>query len=75
MSSSAAPEREKFKVAHVQFEIADDPENGCTFALLVADPVTAVEHLPLFSGHIERGMAAQLRALAARLDDLEGKIG
>lgn len=66
-------ERQQFPVAHVRFEVADHPENGCTFALLVGDPITAKDRRPLFSGHIEPGMGTQLRRLAHHIDDLEAK--
>lgn len=67
-------ERKRFAVAHVVFEVADHPENGCTFALKVGDPLTASERPPLFSGHIEPGMGTQLRRLAHHIDDLEAKF-
>jgi hypothetical protein len=66
--------RQQFPVAHVRFEVADHPENGSTFALLIGDPITAQDRRPLFSGHIEPGMGTQLRRLAQHIDRLEAKM-
>jgi hypothetical protein len=67
-------ERQQFPVAHIRFEVADHRENGCTFALMVGDPITAQDRRPLFSGHIEPGMGTQLRRLAHHINDLEAKM-
>jgi hypothetical protein len=66
-------ERETFEVGHVTVEVCDHPENGVTFALIAGEAVHARDRRPLFTGHVSRGMATQLRRLAHRLDELEGK--
>ncbi len=66
--------REPFKVGHITFEICDHPDNGVTFALIAGEAVHVRDRRPLFSGHIAPGMARQLRKLAHRLDELEGKL-
>jgi hypothetical protein len=71
-----APEgftRERFEVGHVTFEICDHPEHGVTFALIAGQALFAKDRRPLFTGHVARGMATQMRRLAHRLDDLESK--
>ncbi len=65
--------REPFPVAHLAFEICDHPDNGVTFALIAGDPLTADKRDRLFSGHVPKGMATQLRKLAHRMDELEGR--
>jgi len=75
--ANASPEgyaRVQFPVAHLRFDVADHRENGCTFALLIGDPITAQDRRPLFSGHIEPGMGKQLRRLAHHIDGLEAKM-
>lgn len=68
--------REHFDVGHVRFELSDNPENGVTFCLRVqVDAHAPRVPPPLFSGHVEAGMAGELRRLADRLDSLAGKIG
>jgi hypothetical protein len=65
--------RAEFDIAHVRVAVTDHPENGVTFALRPAlGPETGPD---LFSGHIEPGMVAALRALADHLEPLEAKIG
>lgn len=68
-------EREQFKVDRITFEICDHPENGVTYALIAGEAVHKKDRRPLFSGHVARGMAKELRKLAHRLDELEGKCG
>ncbi|MBS9718974.1 hypothetical protein ACFFUT_12415 [Pseudohalocynthiibacter aestuariivivens] len=52
-------EREKFAVTYVIVEVCDHPENGQTFALIAGEfPADGVR--PLFTGHIEQGMATLL---------------
>lgn len=70
---SAYP-RVKFEVGHVTFEVIDHPQNGVTFALIAGGALNAKDRRPMFSGHVSRGMATQLRRLAHHLDDLEGKL-
>lgn len=68
--------REHLDVGHVRFELSDHPRYGVTFCLRVqADPLVERVPPPLFFGHVEPGMATQLRKLAHRLDELEAKIG
>mgnify|MGYP000878058920 CR=1 FL=1 len=64
--------RQYFDVAHVQFELIDHPQNGVTFGLRTK--FGPDNRGCLFSGHIERGMAAGLRALADVLEPLEARI-
>ena len=66
--------RERFEVGHVTFEVCDHPDNGVTFALIAGQALHAADRRPMFSGHVARGMATQLRKLAHRLDELEGKL-
>ena len=64
--------RESYELAHVLIELIDHPENGVTFGLRTK---FGPENRPcLRSGHIEKGMATNLRRLAHRLDELERKI-
>ncbi|KMK63787.1 hypothetical protein [Puniceibacterium sp. IMCC21224] len=67
--------RERWPVGHVNFEVIDHPQDCVTFALR-ADVDRGDGKLPpaLFSAHVPRGMATQLRKLAHRLDELEGKL-
>jgi hypothetical protein len=58
-------ERKPFPVANVTFEVDDHPKNGRTFGLFVG---LAEKRKRLFSGHIEKGMAAQLRRLAHHIE-------
>lgn len=60
--------RETYVVGHCTFEISADQG---TFALIAGDALMAKDRRPLFTGHIEPGMATQLRKLAHRLDDIE----
>ena len=65
--------RAEFDIAHVRVRVTDHPENGVTFALRPAlGPETGPD---LFSGHVDPGMAAALRALADHLDALGARIG
>lgn len=64
--------RESYELAHVLIEVIDHPENGITFGLRAK---YGPENRPcLCSGHIEKGMATNLRRLAHRLDELEAKL-
>lgn len=64
--------RESYPLAHVLIELIDHPENGITFGLRTK---YGPDNRPcLCSGHIERGMATELRRLAHRLDELEAKL-
>ena len=67
-------EREKFAVAHVTFELCDHPKHGVTFSLIAGNAIDAKDRRPMFSGHISKGMASQLRTLAERIDELEVKL-
>lgn len=62
--------REAFEVAHITFEVANHPENGVTFALIAGEAETAKDRRPLFTGFVTPDMAAQLRALADRIDEV-----
>ncbi len=66
--------RVTFEVGHVTFEVADHPDNGVTFALIAGEGVDAKARRPMFTGHVTRGMATQLRRLAHHIDDLEEKL-
>lgn len=67
--------RECWPVGHVHFEVIDHPKDGVTFALRAGDPLPGGTRAPaLYSAHVEPGMATQLRRLAHRLDELEGKL-
>lgn len=63
-------ERKRFLVAHITFEVCDHPKNGVTFAL-IAGEAARPDPRPLFSGHIPKGMAAELRALADEIERIE----
>lgn len=64
--------RESYELAHVIIELIDHHENGITFGLRTK---YGPENRPcLCSGHIEKGMATNLRRLAHRLDELEAKL-
>lgn len=66
--------REQFQVGHITLEICDHPDNGVTFALIAGEAVHARDRRPLFTGHVPRGMATDLRKLAHRIDELEPKL-
>ena len=68
-------EREQFEVDLITFEICDHPDHGVTFALIAGRAASAKDRRPLFSGHVSRRMAGDLRRLADRLDALEDKLG
>lgn len=65
--------RVRFDVAHFWVEVCDHPENGVTFALKVGDQ-RRDKSPSLFSAHVEKGMAAELRALADHIEPLEAKL-
>lgn len=67
-------EREQFWVNHILFQICDHPEHGVTFALIAGEATEAKFRRPLFAAHVQRGMAAQMRRLADRLEQLEAKV-
>jgi len=69
-------EREAFKVGHITFEISDNPKIGsATYALIAGQAPEAKARRPLFTGHVETGMATQLRRLAHRFDEIEDNNG
>ena len=65
--------RERFQVGHVTFELVDHPKDGVMFALIAGEAFHADDRRPLFTGHVKRGMATELRKLAHRFDELEAK--
>ncbi len=66
--------KEYHRVGHITFRTSCGPTHGITFALLAGDPKTAKFEKALFSGHVERGMATELRRLAGHFDKLEAKL-
>jgi len=64
--------RQQLEVAHMTFETLVDPRGGTTFALFVGDMINKPK--PLFTGHIEKGMAAQLLELSAHVRQLEREL-
>jgi hypothetical protein len=60
-------------VAHVTFEVRENAHGGNTFALVAGDAAQAKDRRPFFTGFIEPGMAAQLRDLARKLDQMAAK--
>lgn len=63
----------RYPVGHVVWRTTEHRENGITFGLYI--DVEGAEKKPaLFSGHVQRGMATQLRRFAHHLDDLEAKL-
>lgn len=65
--------RVSFDVAHFCVEVCDDPEIGVTFGLKTGCAAQG-KSPALFSGFVEKGMAAELRALADHIEPLEGKL-
>lgn len=65
--------QQRFRVAHMVVRTTIDRETGITFGLY-PDRDGAETRAALFSGHIEPGMANQLRALADHFDDLEARL-
>jgi hypothetical protein len=66
--------RERYQVSHITFELSTTAKNGTTFALIAGEAAQAKDQRPLFSGHINKGMATQLRQLAHRVEELEEKL-
>ena len=64
-------ERERFETGHVTWELIDHPEHGATFALIAGMALHDKDRRPLFSGHIEPGMADALQAVVDRVRELE----
>jgi len=67
-------ERKLFKVAHMTFETINHPTDGQTFALIPHMAHDAKNRRPLFSGHISKGMANELRLLALEIAEMEKHI-
>jgi hypothetical protein len=67
--------RERFSVAHITFEVCNHPEHGKTFALKAGEGPELDDRRPLFTGFVEKGMAAQLRQLANRVSEMEDDLG
>lgn len=59
--------REHFKVSHVTFEIHAGER---TFALIAGEAAYKKDIRPLFTGHFDKSMAAELRRLADRIDEI-----
>jgi hypothetical protein len=64
-------ERKLFKVGHMTFETISHPTDGQTFALIPHMAHEAKNKRPLFSGHINKGMANELRLLALEIAEME----
>ncbi|MFY0619307.1 hypothetical protein [Shimia sp.] len=65
-----------FEVAHVTFAVRSSTDDGNRFSLLASGAVNPKDRTrPLFVGHIPRGMAAELRALADVIEPLEPQGG
>jgi len=60
------------RIGHVIVRTTDHRENGQTFSLY--PDVEGGEKKPLFTGHVEKGMGAELRRLAHHFDDLEARL-
>lgn len=60
------------EVSHMTFETKVDPRGGTTFALFAGDMINKPR--ALFTGHIEKGMAAQLLVLSAHIRKLEADL-
>ena len=60
-------------VAHVTFELRENEHGGNTFALVAGDAAQAKDRKPFFTGFVEADMAAQLRVLAKKIDQLAAK--
>ena len=69
----APAQTQRFQVAHVTFELRDLGDSGQTFALIPGEAFDENKRRPLFTGHIERGMATELRKLAHAIDAIENK--
>lgn len=63
----------RFPVCHVTFEVRENEHGGNTFALVAGDAAQAKDRKPFFTGFIEADMAAQLRDLAKKVDQLAAK--
>jgi hypothetical protein len=61
-----------FPVGHVVFRITDNPTSGTTFALFTEGECEGKGGKALFSGHVDRDTATQLRALADGIDKAVG---
>lgn len=66
--------RERYVVGHVVVEICDHSTNGVTFALRAERDELLPSPPALFSGHVPKTMAFDLRKLANRLDELADKL-
>jgi len=67
-------ERKLFKVAHMTFELISHPSDGQTFALIPHMAHEAKNRRPLFSAHVSKGMASELRMLALEISEMERKL-
>lgn len=63
-----------YPVAHVTFRIRENARDGNTFTLVAGDAAQAKDRKPFFTGFVEPQMAAELRALAKKLDQLAAKM-
>jgi hypothetical protein len=63
-----------FSVAHITFRVREYKDGQETFALYAGDANQIDNRVrPLFTGFVEAGMAAQLRDLAKKVDQLAAK--
>lgn len=62
--------RDTYQVAHVTFEISRTDHSGPTFALIAGEALHPKDRRPLFTGHVNDQMPAQLRQLAYALENM-----
>lgn len=64
--------RTTLTVAHMTIETIVCPRGGTTYALFAGDMTRKPR--ALFTGHVEKGMAAELLKLSAHIRKLEGDL-
>lgn len=70
-TKSYEPKRQKYVVGHVTFEISPPTKwRGATFALIAGEALHKKDQRPLFTGHVNDQMPAQLRQLAYALENM-----
>lgn len=62
-----------FPIGHVTFQVRETLQDGTTFALVAGDAAKAKDRRPAFTGHVGPQMAAELRALADKLDKIRDR--
>lgn len=63
--------RERFTVAHLSQTLVVHPEDGLTFGIYAGDAAAPAARA-LASGHVGCAMVRELRALAHRIEALQG---